>query len=120
MRRNNRFFETGSASSVLNQDQLEQIVSRNRTFLRDFLLVICCVVVFVIVIVFILLIININKTMELAAAAATAAKISRQQTFLANLDLRARSPTRVIDLNRPLAAANVAPNATPVAAEPKT
>ncbi|AIZ48619.1 asb062 [Agrotis segetum nucleopolyhedrovirus B] len=120
MRRNNRFFEIGTASSVLNQDQLEQIVSRNRTFLRDFLLVICCVVVFVIVIVFILLIININRTMELAAAAETAARISRQQTFLANLDLRTRSPTRVIDLNRPLAADAAAATTTTTSAAPKT
>ena len=100
MRRNARFFETTSASSVLNQDQLEQIVSRNQSFLRDFLLVICCVIVFVIILMFILLVVSINKSLEMSAAA----KLERQRTFLANLDLRTRASPDVINLNRPRSA----------------
>lgn len=110
MRRNNRYFETNTASSVLNQDQLEQIISRNQSFLRDFLLVICCVVVFIIILVFILLVVNIQKTMEIA----TAAKIDRQRTYIANLDLRARSPSKFIDLNRPSTSAVTANTETQV------
>ncbi|QNV47875.1 ac108-like protein [Alphabaculovirus altersperidaniae] len=100
MRRNARFFETTNASSVLNQDQLEQLVSRNQSFLRDFLLVVCCVIVFIIVLMFILLIVSINKSLELSAAA----KMERQRTFLANLDLRTRTTPNVINLNKPQAA----------------
>ncbi|AAZ38231.1 ORF-65 [Agrotis segetum nucleopolyhedrovirus A] len=100
MRQNNRYPETGSASSVLNQDQLEQIVSRNQSFIRDFLLVICSVIVFMVILLFIVLINNINKSVELA----NYIKIDRQRAYLANLDLRARTPTKMIDLNRPAAA----------------
>ncbi|AYN45009.1 se49 [Alphabaculovirus alterspexiguae] len=86
MSRTNRYAAETSTSSILNQDQLEQIVSRNQTFLRDFLLVICCVVVFIIILMFIVLVMSINRAMELN----TAAQIERQRTFLANLDLRNR------------------------------
>ncbi|AXU41659.1 ORF61 [Spodoptera eridania nucleopolyhedrovirus] len=104
MRRNARFFETTSASSVLNQDQLEQLVSRNQSFLRDFLLVVCCVIVFVIILMFIVLVVSINKSLELSAAA----KLERQRTFLANLDLRARTTPDVVNLNMPQPASKVA------------
>ncbi|AAF33588.1 Unknown (Ac108) [Spodoptera exigua multiple nucleopolyhedrovirus] len=107
MRRNARFFETTSASSVLNQDQLEQLVSRNRSFIRDFLLVVCCVVVFVIILLFIVLIVSINKSLELS----TAVKLERQRTFLANLDLRARPASNVVNLNVPQPAASKAATA---------
>nr|QED40116.1 hypothetical protein [Spodoptera frugiperda multiple nucleopolyhedrovirus] len=103
MRRNARFFETNTASSVLNQDQLEQLVSRNQSFLRDFLLVICCIVVFVILLLFIILVVSINKSMEIS----TAQKLERQRTFLANLDLRARTAPAMIDLNRPQKTAQI-------------
>ncbi|QAT90341.1 hypothetical protein KM622_gp055 [Spodoptera exempta nucleopolyhedrovirus] len=99
MTRNTRYAAEANASgtsSILNQDQLEQIVSRNQTFLRDFLLVICCVVVFIIILMFIVLVMSINRAMELN----TAAKIERQRTFLANLDLRARTsaPPPTVDV----------------------
>ncbi|AXU41548.1 AC108 [Alphabaculovirus altermyunipunctae] len=51
--------------SVLDYDQLGQIVSKNRMFLRDFMLVICALFVFIILIVFLLLIFNVSKTIEL-------------------------------------------------------
>ncbi|AAR28876.1 ORF112 [Leucania separata nucleopolyhedrovirus] len=51
--------------SVLDYDQLGQMVSRNRLFLRDFMLVLCALFVFVIMIVFILLIFNISRTVEM-------------------------------------------------------
>jgi uncharacterized protein (UPF0333 family) len=96
MRQNNLNFEA-SKYSILNHDQLEQIVSRNQTFLRDFLLIICCVVVFLVIVMFVLLIYNINKTVEMASAA----RIQRQITYAANLDLRTREPTRTVNLNQP-------------------
>ncbi|AUV65335.1 hypothetical protein [Alphabaculovirus myunipunctae] len=88
---------TTNKNSIVNHDQLEQLVSRNQTFIRDFLLIICCVVVFVIIVMFVLLIFNLNKSVELAAAA----QVQRQRTYLANLDLRARQPARAVNLNRP-------------------
>lgn len=106
MRRNNRFYELNTAPSVINQDQLQQILNRNQSFIRDFLLVICCVAVFVTIIVFILLVLNINRTVELAAST----KLERQRTYLANLDLRARDPTKFVNLKSapsPAAAASV-------------
>nr|WNA17451.1 hypothetical protein [Alphabaculovirus mabrassicae] len=99
MRRNNRT----NTVSVLNHDQLEQIVTRNQAFLRDFLLVICCVVVFIVVIMFIVLMLNINKSVEIVEAR----NRERQKTYVSNLDLRAREPARVIDLNKPIAVAAV-------------
>ncbi|QED40616.1 hypothetical protein [Chrysodeixis includens nucleopolyhedrovirus] len=77
---------SGDASSILNQDQLEQLVTRNRTFLRDFLLVICGLVVFVVILMFIVLIFNISQTLELNKQR----QQRREETFLANLDYRYR------------------------------
>ena len=75
--------------SILDFDQLNQLVSRNRVFLRDFLLVICALVVFVLLIVFILLIYNVQKNLELASLQR---QLTRQR-YLENLDYRARPRT---------------------------
>ncbi len=77
---------SGEASSILNQDQLEQLLVRNKTFLRDFLLVICGLVIFVVILMFIVLIYNISQTIYFN----TLRKQQRQDTFLANLDYRYR------------------------------
>jgi beta-lactamase regulating signal transducer with metallopeptidase domain len=79
-----------TSPSILNRDQLDHILARNQTFLRDFLLVIGAVVVFIIIIVFILLLFNINKTIELEAQR----RAELEKTYLANLDLRTRDYVR--------------------------
>ncbi|QYC92779.1 Per os infectivity factor 9 [Trabala vishnou gigantina nucleopolyhedrovirus] len=70
--------------SIVDHDQLQQIVSRNQVFLRDFILVICCILVFVILIMFILFIIFIAKNMETVEINT----MQMQKQFLTNLDYR--------------------------------
>nr|ACE77048.1 AC108 [Ophiusa disjungens nucleopolyhedrovirus] len=73
--------------AVVNDDQLEQIVGRNQKFLRDFLMVVCCLIVFLIIVVFIMLVFVINKNLELARLAA----LDKQRRYIQNLDVRTRS-----------------------------
>ncbi|QEI03621.1 hypothetical protein [Rachiplusia nu nucleopolyhedrovirus] len=77
---------SGEASSILNQDQLEQIIVRNRSFLRDFLLVICGLVIFVVILMFIVLVFNISRTLDQNRRR----QQQREETLLANLDYRYR------------------------------
>ncbi|AGR56847.1 ac108 [Hemileuca sp. nucleopolyhedrovirus] len=72
------------SESILDYDQLQQIVSRNKIFLRDFILIVCCIIVFVILIVFILFIVLIAKNMEQLEIDA----MKRHKTLMANLDYR--------------------------------
>ena len=67
MRRNigNAAYFAENHNSILDRDQLDQIVSRNKSFLKDFMLVMVCLVVFIILIVFILLLYNYNKMSSL-------------------------------------------------------
>nr|AGE61361.1 hypothetical protein [Chrysodeixis chalcites nucleopolyhedrovirus]AGE61809.1 hypothetical protein [Chrysodeixis chalcites nucleopolyhedrovirus] len=88
MRRMARTLGGSDTNSILNQDQLEQLVNRNQSFLRDFLLVICGVVVFIVCLLFIVLIFNLNSSIE----ARERQKRQRKQTFMANLDYRYRQP----------------------------
>ncbi|ADB84434.1 hypothetical protein [Apocheima cinerarium nucleopolyhedrovirus] len=67
-----------------DHDQLHQIVSRNKTFLKDFILVICCLVVFVIIMVFIIMLFSINKQMEYDDIELA----KKNKLFLTNLDYR--------------------------------
>ncbi|AJD80787.1 hypothetical protein [Pseudoplusia includens SNPV IE] len=90
MRRTARTLGATDTNSILNQDQLEQLVSRNQSFLRDFLLVICGVVVFIVCLLFIVLIFNMNS----AIVARERQKRQREETFMANLDYRYRQPER--------------------------
>jgi Baculovirus 11 kDa family len=69
---------------LIDHDQLHQIVSRNKTFLRDFILVICCLVVFVIILVFIIMLFSINKQLEQKDIE----RIKKNKLFLTNLDYR--------------------------------
>ncbi|AAL01779.1 unknown [Spodoptera litura nucleopolyhedrovirus] len=73
--------------SVLDYDQLGQIVSRNRIFLRDFVLVICGLIVFIVIIVFMLLVYNINETVRLEEYE----RESTRQRYLANYDFTRRT-----------------------------
>ncbi|AUA60322.1 ORF91 protein [Operophtera brumata nucleopolyhedrovirus] len=50
--------------SILDHDQVSQIVVKNRVFLRDFLLIIAGLLIFIIIVVFVLLIFNLNKNIE--------------------------------------------------------
>ncbi|AAZ67465.1 orf95 [Trichoplusia ni single nucleopolyhedrovirus] len=79
-----------NTNSILNQDQLEQLVGRNQSFLRDFLLVICGVVVFIVCLLFIMLIFNMSSAIETRERQI----LQREQTFMANLDYRYRQPER--------------------------
>lgn len=69
--------------SVLDYDQLGQIVTKNRSFLRDFLLVITGLVVFLILIVFMLLIFNVSR--------AVVANRQLEQRYLGNYDYTRRT-----------------------------
>ncbi|UJZ89001.1 ac108 [Erannis ankeraria nucleopolyhedrovirus] len=69
---------------LTDHDQLHQIVSRNKTFLKDFILVICCLIVFVIILVFIIMLFSISKQLENKDVE----RIKRNKLFLANLDNR--------------------------------
>ncbi|AIU41329.1 ac108 [Sucra jujuba nucleopolyhedrovirus] len=70
--------------SILDYDQLQQLVSKNTSFLRDFFLVICAILIFIIIMVFILFILAIGKNTEQEDIA----KIKQQHQFLSNLDYR--------------------------------
>lgn len=61
--RNNIFTE----NTVLDYDQLHRIVLDNKTFLKDFLLILCGLLLFVVFIVFIILIAQIMKDKERAS-----------------------------------------------------
>ena len=61
--RNNIFTE----NTVLDHDQLHRIVLDNKTFLKDFLLILCGLLLFVVFIVFIILIGQIMKDKERAS-----------------------------------------------------
>ncbi|AKN80593.1 hypothetical protein [Perigonia lusca single nucleopolyhedrovirus] len=78
-------YDAQDTNSILDQDQLHQLVSRNSSFLKDFILIICCFVVFVMIVLFIWIIFNINKQTEYS--------LERQRrlerTFRENLDYRA-------------------------------
>lgn len=86
MRRNigNAAYFAENHNSILDRDQLDQIVSRNKSFLKDFMLVMVCLVVFIILIVFILLLYNYNKMSSLVEKQ----KKEKIDTFLMNLDRR--------------------------------
>lgn len=56
---------TVSNGSISDFDQVQQLVSRNDALLRNFLLIICGLIVFVIIVVFLLFLANINKNNEL-------------------------------------------------------
>jgi hypothetical protein len=86
MRRNigNAAYFAENHNSILDRDQLDQIVSRNKSFLKDFMLVMACLVVFIILIVFILLLYNYNKMSSLVEKQ----KKEKIDTFLMNLDRR--------------------------------
>ncbi|ADD73813.1 ORF104 [Lymantria xylina nucleopolyhedrovirus] len=75
------------SNSVLDHDQLQQLVSHNRTFLRDFVMVIGAVVVFVVAMLFIVLV----YTVSLGAEAQRQARQRTETTYLANLDYRTRA-----------------------------
>nr|ANW12260.1 ac104 [Malacosoma sp. alphabaculovirus] len=89
MRRNigNAAYFAENHNSILDHDQLDQIVSRNKSFLKDFILVMACLVVFVLLIVFILLLYNYNR-MSMLVEKQRKEKIN---TFLMNLDRRVAS-----------------------------
>nr|WUR10747.1 hypothetical protein Caab_038 [Calliteara abietis nucleopolyhedrovirus] len=73
-----------AADPVLDFDQLQQLVARNHIFLRDFILILCCILLFVIITVFIVLV--------LIAASSTETRTENVQQererLLANLDYR--------------------------------
>jgi heme/copper-type cytochrome/quinol oxidase subunit 2 len=56
--------ERAIGESILDYDQVGQIVVKNRQFLRDFLLIIAGLLIFIILVVFVLLIFNLNKNTE--------------------------------------------------------
>ncbi|ABY65820.1 hypothetical protein [Orgyia leucostigma nucleopolyhedrovirus] len=70
--------------SVLDYDQLQQIVSRNRVFLRDFIMVLCCILIFVIIAVFILFVLFVATNKEQHDKFTE----QEQQRLLANIDYR--------------------------------
>ncbi|ABI35769.1 hypothetical protein [Ectropis obliqua nucleopolyhedrovirus] len=84
MRRNAALVDTVSADSILDYDQLQQIISKNQSFLRDFILVICCIIVFVILIMFILFIIMIATNEDKIEAGI----VKRNKRLKANIDYR--------------------------------
>lgn len=77
-------------ASILDYDQINQVVTRNRTFLRDFVLVIASLVIFVMIVTFIALIYNIQKSLELQVVR----KQKLNETLLANYDYRTRNRIR--------------------------
>nr|AJR20381.1 orf-105 protein [Lymantria dispar multiple nucleopolyhedrovirus]AQQ80124.1 hypothetical protein [Lymantria dispar multiple nucleopolyhedrovirus] len=81
------------SSSVVDYDQLQRLVSHNRTFLRDFVMVIGAVVVFVVVVLFIVLV----YTVSLGAESQRRTRQQREATYLANLDYRTRAPITPVD-----------------------
>ncbi|AWW14452.1 hypothetical protein KM620_gp092 [Hyposidra talaca nucleopolyhedrovirus] len=75
---------TTANTSILDQDQLQQLLSRNQVFLRDFLLVLCAIVIFIILIVFILFILAIGRNEENKELN----QLKRHYQYLSNLDYR--------------------------------
>ncbi|QUJ09284.1 hypothetical protein Gyru_ORF89 [Gynaephora ruoergensis nucleopolyhedrovirus] len=75
---------TANPGSTLDHDQLQQIVSRNQTFIRDFILVICCILVFVILLIFILFVLSVGGNVERLNTLAA----NRKKRLLANVDYR--------------------------------
>nr|AKN91055.1 ORF-85 [Buzura suppressaria nucleopolyhedrovirus]QYF10567.1 hypothetical protein [Buzura suppressaria nucleopolyhedrovirus] len=76
--------QTNIDTSIIDYDQLQQLVSRNQVFLRDFLLVLCAIIIFVILIVFILFVLAIGRNVETEELE----KLKLQHQYLANLDYR--------------------------------
>ena len=85
-------------NSILDYDQLNELVVKNRTFLRDFLLVICGLIIFVILAVFVLLIFAINQTVEDRRARAE----TFVKTYEANLDYRKTTPDIISNVIVPI------------------
>lgn len=50
--------------SPLDYDQVSELVVKNRSFLRDFLLLVCGLVIFIMLVVVCLVVFQINKTSE--------------------------------------------------------
>nr|ANS70995.1 hypothetical protein [Lymantria dispar multiple nucleopolyhedrovirus] len=79
----------GTPVNVPDRDQLQQIVSHNRVFLRDFIMVIGALVIFVAVAMFIVLIYTLSQDAE----AQQQVRQRQERAYLANLDYRTRPST---------------------------